>query len=179
MRSALVVALALVPSIAAAGPVSFGAGIGVSENQATVAQGSNETLGLFGRLGLASRLSLQLELARTQSNNARTDDTSGSALAVLDLAQGTWVPLLLAGAGLDRAGDTQMQTEAHHFEAGIGLELRSQGGFFVGADARIGELDIDKQPEVVALFCPRSGCGFPSLHAGEYRSVRATLGVRF
>ena len=179
MRRALASVLVLVPSLAAAGPVSFGAGAGYSESQAAPAQAATQSLGLFGRLGLSPRLSLQLELARTQNANARLDDTSGSALAVLDLAQGTWVPLLLAGAGLDRAGDTQLPIEAHHFEAGVGLELRSQGGLFVGADARIGELDIDKQPAVVALFCPVSGCAFPTLHAGEYRSVRATLGVRF
>jgi hypothetical protein len=181
MRRSLTLSLflAFCPVLASAGPVSFGAGIGLSKSTGAPDAAATEDLGLLGRISLGWRLSLQAELHRAQVDNPTFEQTSGSILAVVDLAHGTWVPLLLAGAGLDRGSVVGESIDAHHFEAGLGMELRSKGGMFVGADARLGEIDVDQQPALLPQICFVGGCPMNYVHAGEYRSVRATVGVRF
>ena len=184
MRRLLAVALAALPTAASAGPLSIGIGAGLSESQTQGSAGANanDTYSLFGRLALAPRLALQLELQRADTSQKDVSARSGSALFVLDLGMGQVVPVLLAGGGIDRAGPDRATTEAHHLEAGLGVEIRTQSGLVLGIDGRIGELDIDSQPPpIVALFCGPNGCpsNSPALQAGDYRSIRVTAGVRF
>src|SRR5206468_3184670 len=109
------------------------------------------------------------------------DIRTGTALLVIDLGAGPHlVPTLAAGMGLDRASDHYGgATTGHHFEGGLGLEYRADGGFVVGVEGRLGGRSIDSD---TTLYPVRSGIDLyaPSyLRAGEYRSIRATLGVRF
>lgn len=177
-------ALACLPSLATAGPLTVGAGLGLSQGQSSANGGASDTTyGLFGRIALASRVAAQLELQRTDVGRDTIDDRSYSGLLLIDLGAGPLVPMLLGGGGIDRAtvGSETTQAEAHHFEAGLGLEYRSPAGIVLGIDARAGELDIDSQPPILtAYLCLPSGCPTPStLHSGDYESVRITAGVRF
>ena len=180
---AVAAALACLPSLASAGPVTIGAGLGLSQGQSTATGGASDTTyGLFGRIALGSRVAAQVELQRTDVGRDTVDDRSYSGLLLIDLGAGPLVPMLLGGGGLDRAtvGGGPSETEAHHVEGGLGLEYRSPGGVVIGVDARAGELDIDSQPVFNAYFCPVSGCpSMSTLHAGDYESVRITAGVRF
>ena len=182
MRRLLAAALACLPSLATAGPLTVGAGLGLSQGQSSANGGASDTTyGMFGRLALSSRVAAQLELGRTDVGRDTIDDRTYSGLLVIDLGTGPLVPTLLGGGGLDRATlGGGSETDAHHLEGGLGLEYRSPGGVVIGVDARAGELDIDSQPVFEAFFCPASGCPSPStLHAGDYESVRVTAGVRF
>ena len=184
MRRLLAFALAALPTAASAGPVSIGVGAGLTEarTQSQAGAGANDTYSLYGRLALAPRLGVQLELQRADTAQQNVSARSGSALFVLDLGMGNVVPVLLAGGGIDRAGPDTATTEGHHLEAGLGLEIRTQSGLVLGIDGRIGQLDIDSQPPpIVALFCGPNGCpsSAPTLQAGDYRSIRVTAGMRF
>ncbi len=177
MRSLLLAALLALPGLAHAGPIPAGAGLGITQDEAMSSLSPDHSASVWGRIGLTPRLAAQLELSRIDMSDRMTtaDEKTANALAVIDLAaSGHLVPILLAGAGIDRASTTVGDTAAHHFEAGLGLEYRADGGLVIGADARIGERTIDSQPDVlVDLYWN------PPLSAGQYRSVRATLGVRF
>jgi hypothetical protein len=180
MRSTLIASLALLPAVTNAGPLMIGAGFGASESDSASASSrpnSRETLGLFGRLALSPHWAAQVELQRTDVD-AQTDIRAGSALLVLDGGSGSLVPVVLAGVGLDHSTAGGATTEAHHVEVGIGLELRTQSGLVLGADARMGDMTIDTYPYMLD-FCPRLNCDLGPLHGGEYHSARATVGVRF
>jgi hypothetical protein len=168
---------ALVPVASANG--AFGASLGAEKDEGVEEAPSGEagrTLGVWGRLelGLGGRLSGQLELQGTTSAEAYLTTTlrSATALIVLDLLE--WhhlVPTLLIGGGLGRVsfyGGTEQRRTAH-FEAGLGLEYRTSGGFCFGADVRLGDRSIDDDPRI-------SGAG---IVAGSYRSMRLMAGVRF
>jgi len=184
---AAVLVLAL-PSAAVAGPITAGVSLGLAQSKADAELGtdSQQTVGLFGRLGFSSRISGQLEVSRYQTDDG-TNATirTGTALLVVDLKdRGPWMPVLVAGIGLDHAVDPSglsSTTRGHHIEGGLGLEYRSAGGFTLGADVRLGGRSIDDQ--VVAqddILCFVAPCFGPSpLKEGEYRSARVTLGVRF
>ncbi|HVK85119.1 MAG TPA: outer membrane beta-barrel protein [Kofleriaceae bacterium] len=191
MRRALALAVFAfaLPSVAAARPFTAGVDLGLSHSEANDTAGTepSTTLGVFARLGLTSRLAGQIELQRI-----RTDDTYGTggdiktatALLVVELGRsGRLVPTLMAGIGLDRATGYYME-KAHHLEGGFGLEYRADGGFTLGADVRMGGRTLDEEtfyayPEdartdgYATLYAPSP------LQAGEYRSARITLGVRF
>jgi hypothetical protein len=141
---------------------------------------------LFGRLGLSSRISGQLELSKIDSGSQGTFH-NGTALLTVDLGAGQLMPMILAGGGIDRGSDFAGATAAHHIEGGLGLEYRASSGFTIGADARIGGRWIDSEPARIlpavakAPFCPVDGCVWTSggIQAGEYRAVGLYAGIRF
>lgn len=189
MRS-LALAILLVPLTASAGPhgLTVGVSAGWTRDQAAADAGTDatSTMGLWGRLRLSPRLAGQVELVRHRTDNgcatctvgATTEIRSASALLVVDLADsGRWMPVLVAGFGVDR-DDGSVPTKGHHTEGGVGVEYRSEGGFTIGGDVRMGGRSIDSQPTKLltggATFLAPGG-----MQAGEYRSARLTLGLRF
>jgi opacity protein-like surface antigen len=174
-------ALFALPSTTLANPVTAGVSLGLAHSAADADVGvdSSRTLGLFGRIGLSSRLSGQLEVSRhSTEDGSNLDIRTGTALLVVDLKSGgRWMPMLMAGAGLDRAEGEFSSTSGHHFEGGFGLEYRSDGGLTLGADVRLGGRSIDDDDVVIqddVVFIAPS-----QMREGEYRSARITLGVRF
>ncbi|MGE5181148.1 MAG: hypothetical protein ACM31C_03755 [Acidobacteriota bacterium] len=177
MRSLLAALLLALPGLAHAGPITAGASLGLTQEEAMSAQSPDHSQSVFGRLALTPRLAAQLEVARIDVSDRmqNADVKTVDALAVLDLgASGHLVPILLAGAGLDRASATYGDVAAHHLEAGLGLEYRADGGLVIGADARIGDRTIDSDTTLVPDLWWN-----PLLQGGQYRSARVTLGVRF
>jgi hypothetical protein len=190
MRRALVLVLLALPSLAAARPITAGVDLGLSHSEynSNTDTDASSTLGVFARVGLTSRLAAQLEVQRVRMDDtygASADLKTGTALLVVELgATGRLVPTLKVGVGLDRASDDYGYgaTTGHHIEGGFGLEYRLDGGLTLGADVRMGGRSIDDEqqyayedavPGTIALYAPSA------LQAGEYRSARLTLGVRF
>ena len=183
MRS-LVLALVALPCLADAGPLTAGAGLGITQDEAASQLQPDHSESLFARLALTPRLGAQVELSKIDASDRGLPDLAvrtANVLAVLDLgSRGHLVPMLLAGAGYDRAteGTGTGEIDAHHLEVGLGLEYRADGGLVVGADARLGDRTVDSNSFLVPLAC----CTLwsqPTLSDGQYRSVRVTVGVRF
>jgi outer membrane protein with beta-barrel domain len=183
MRLAAAAIVVLAGSAAHAQDWTVGASLGVAQSKADASSDSNNVVGLYGRLGLSSRVAVQLELQKFQ-----TDDTdsgvsmrSGTAAILVDLAAGGsdrhFFPTLLAGVGIDHAADDFSASTGHHIEGGIGLELRTEGGFVAGVDLRIGSRSIESpQAKPIAgtiAFAPSH------LSDGEYRAAHVTVGIRF
>jgi hypothetical protein len=175
--------LAASPTLAAARPITLAAGLGLTQSKVDASQDPNSTLAVFGRVGLGRRVSAGLELQRINTDDTSVDLRTVTANLVVDLgANKHVVPMILVGAGLDYASyNYGGSTDAHHFEGGLGLEYRADGGLVIGGDLRIGGRSIDSDEEVYPLA---GGTGIayyaPStLHDGEYRSARAYVGVRF
>jgi len=188
MRIALagIPALLLLTHPAAARPITAGVSLGLAQSKLDENADPNHTLGLFGRLGLTSRLSGQLEFSRYETDgNATADLRTGTALLVVDLADHShFVPVLLGGFGFDREHTGcpictfEGTNSGHHIEGGFGLEYRADGGLTLGADARLGDRTID--PQAVPLGGANVIAFVPQrLSGGEYRSLRLTLGIRF
>lgn len=187
-----IVALAILTSsasVAAESQVTIGASAGLFQNKEDAAAGldSTETLGLWGRLAFSKRVSGQLEITRHKSEEGCATCTFGtatdirvfSAMLVVDLADsGRWVPTLMAGMGLDR-DDGSIPMEGHHIEGGFGLEYRAEGGVTIGADARLGGRSIDDDEVRIQTDGAIAILGPTTMRAGEYRTIRLTLGVRF
>jgi len=176
--------VALLSSAAAANPITAGVNLGTTQSKADGASGagSSDTMGLFGRLGFNKRVAGQLELTRIKTDpGSAVDIRTGTALLVIDLtAGGHLVPTLSAGLGFDTASPQYgSSTSGHHFEGGVGLEYRADGGLVIGVDLRMGGRSIDTQDKAqpltgtIALYTPST------LQEGEYRSARLFLGVRF
>lgn len=191
MRRALAIALVTLalPTIAAARPFTAGVDLGLSHSEANDTSGlePSTTLGVFARLGLTSRLAGQVELQRIRTDDAYGtggDIKTATALLVVELgSRGRLVPTLMAGIGLDRANGYYPQ-KAHHIEGGFGLEYRAEGGFTLGADVRMGGRTMDEDTyypyrEITATDGYTAIYAPSPLQAGEYRSGRITLGVRF
>ncbi len=190
MRGFIIAGVLACPALAAANPITIGASIGLTQDQVDADAGNDatQTLGLWGRLGFSSRVAGQLELSRFESKTGcdtctvgtYTDIRTGTALLVVDLAEGShWMPMLVAGLGLDR-DDGSIPTRGHHIEGGLGLEYRGDGGITLGVDARLGSRTLDGDVVLqgsgsdVIAFVPPS-----KLQEGDYQSLRLTLGVRF
>jgi hypothetical protein len=178
MRLAL--AFLLVPSIAVAdSPWSAGVNLGLTQSEKASQDDPNTMLALYGRYRFSHRIAAQLEVGtiRGDDNGALREMTG---LVIVDLMNGSrFVPVILAGAGFDwLTTDYGSSTNAHHIEAGLGLEYRVDNGFVVGADVRLGDRSIDSDNTAVPLagtlyFAPLD------LRDGQYRSARITLGVHF
>jgi hypothetical protein len=200
MRTAIASLLVAVPislfsrSAAAEPRVTIGASAGLWQNEEDAHAGvdSSQTLGLWGRLGLTKRLSGQLELAEHKSGGGDCGDfctfspttiRSMTALLVVDLKDsGKWMPILMAGVGLDRdESELAFPSEATHIEGGLGIEYRAEGGLTFGADVRLGGRSVENGDVILDTggrtpILPAPGVG---LREGEYRAARLTLGVRF
>jgi hypothetical protein len=177
------------PTLADARPIVAGATLGLAQSKVDASDDASRTLGLFGRLGLTPRLSAQLELQqyRTEDDSYKTLRTWTAALVVDLTAHPRWVPVLLAGAGLDHESyvDGGDAGHGHHFEGGFGIEYRHPGGLTLGADARLGGRSMESDDVIFegdGKAVPPTGPVFlvPSrLAEGEYRSLRLTLAIRF
>ncbi len=181
MRSAcIVLAVLAVPALADARPITAGASIGRIQSKANADGDASDTYQLFGRIGLSSRLALQLELQKIEDPSL--DVRSGSALLVIELANHPhWAPILVAGVGLDHASADWYEASGHHIEGGPGIEYRADGGFVIGADLRLGGRSVTEEVQAypvydtggIALYAPYG------LVAGEYRSARIYAAIRF
>jgi len=173
-----------VPSLASANPIEIGAGIGKtqSSSDAESNQGTLDALNLYGRISLFGPIGLQAEIGKVDTGSQSTVRTA-SLLGVIELTQGRFVPVLLAGAGVDQSDDTFGTLKYAHAEVGLGLAFRISDGLTIGVDAREGTRKAIDNPDyaqplangggVIDLYAPRS------ISEGEYRTVRATVGVRF
>ena len=181
MRSLWVLAVLLLWSAARANPVTVGAGLGLTQSEANSNTDADHALALFGRLGLSKTLAVQVDVSKISGADATTDTRSVTGSFVVDLARGgRAVPVLVGGAGFDR--ETMSGTgviDAHHFEAGLGLEYRSPDGFVLGADFRIGDRTVDSNSTLVPLACCTLWSYPQTLVDGQYRTARVTLGVQF
>ncbi|HEY5934671.1 MAG TPA: outer membrane beta-barrel protein [Kofleriaceae bacterium] len=172
------------PALAA--PVTAGVALGVANSATNADQEGDEdtSLGLFGRLDFTARLAGQLELQKMTidddyTGNAIGDIRSVTALLVVELyARSRFHFILMAGAGIDHASTDYDETNAHHFEGGLGVEYRAEGGFVIGADFRIGGRSVDDEEEVYYDDIPALIYA-PGIDEGEYRAARIFAGVRF
>ena len=181
-------ALCLAPSVAAAGPLTAGVNLGLSQTKLDGEQGidPSRTVGLFGRFAFSHRISGQLEVSRIAAGDEYSSVSIRSATAslVVDLgSKGRLVPTLVAGIGYDwTSSEYGYSTEAHHIEGGLGLEYRADGGLTLGVDVRLGGRSLLEQEAVAYPQDVRGGVAYilPSqLQEGEYRSAQLKLGVRF
>lgn len=176
------------PSVAAAGPLTAGVNLGLSQSELDGEQGidPSRTVGLFGRLAFNKRLAGQVEVARIAAGDEYTaiNIRSATMSLVVDLgSRGRLVPTLVAGIGMDWASDEYgYSTEAHHIEGGLGLEYRAEGGLTLGVDVRLGGRTLHENEDIAYPTDVRGGVAYilPSqLQEGEYRSAQLKLGVRF
>ncbi|HUJ57283.1 MAG TPA: hypothetical protein VLX92_02275 [Kofleriaceae bacterium] len=174
-------ALAAGATAAQAGPLTIGASLGVFQSDANTGSESTGTETVFARLGITRGLAAALEVQRIDAIGG--DLRAATGLVVLDLGGTHLVPILLAGGGFDWLTDSYGgETDAHHLEAGLGLEYRSRGGFVIGIDYRVGQLAVDApmtEPIRPILNCCTLGVPEPSLSNGTYQSARVSAGVRF
>jgi len=184
--AALSAALWLAPATAAAGPLTAGVNLGLSQSELDGQAGidPSRTIGLFGRLAFNKRLAGQLEVARLETEDDSTSIRTATASLVVDLgSKGRLVPTLVAGIGMDWADTTYgSSNEAHHIEGGLGLEYRAEGGLTLGIDVRLGGRTLHQQEDIAYPTDVRGGVAYivPSqLQEGEYRTAQLKLGVRF
>ena len=174
LASAFVV-LAIWSAVSFASPITVGAGLGITQDQVNTGQDPNSALSVFGRLGLTSHLSAELDITKVNlAEGVSARRISG--FAVFDLGSNPhWVPHIFAGLGIDHT-DAGSQTDGHHFEGGLGLEYRTTGGFTIGARFHLGGRSTDAQPKVDVCCTPSSPY---TLQASEYRTLDAYAGIRF
>jgi hypothetical protein len=169
----------VVPALADARPLTFGVGLGRTQSAVDGDGQADDTLQLFGRIGLTARLGAQLEVQRIE-DDSNLDNRTATALLVVELGgNGKLVPLLVAGFGVDHvSSDWGYEASGSHKEGGIGLEYRADGGLTIGADLRLGGRSIEQSGEVYPLDV-RALIAPGGLVSGEYRSGRVYAGVRF
>ena len=189
MRIAVALVIAALPSLAAAGtPITAGVSAGVLHDEADADGEGNRTLGLFGRVGFAKRFSGQLEVMKLDTDDATYTATNiriftaSLRLDLVDPAKSRFVPTISFGMGIDRASTDYDTTEGNHYEGGIGVEYRAEGGFTIGLDLRLGGRSVEQKYYDVAtgggdtrpLIYDGGG-----LREGEYRALRASAGIAF
>jgi len=180
----------VVPAVANARPITAGASLGRIQSKANADGDASDTYQLFGRVGLTSRLSVQLELQKIEDPSL--DVRSGTALLVVELGNqgGHFVPLLVAGYGFDRAAApdpcaacfdaSYYEANGTHTEGGFGLEYRGDGGLTIGADVRLGGRSVEENYDVQPLGQGQIALWGPApLAEGEYRSARLYAAIRF
>jgi hypothetical protein len=178
----LTVATAGAARTARADHLTVGAALGETETTSDANSGNSAsgTFGLFGRLKVAPRISIQLDINKADSPASSSGVTirQATALAVVDLTGGRLVPILLGGVGLDWSSTPDGDALYHHIELGAGLEYRFFAGLSIGIDGRIGTRSLDaggsSEVEYAPQYVPNGG-----LAEGQYRSVRLTAAFGF
>lgn len=190
MRTAIALAVAVLalPSLAAARPITVGAGVGRIQSKVDANGDASDTVQLFGRLGLTQRLAAQLEIQKVDAGSENANLRTFTGVLVVDLGHsGHLYPTIAAGFGIDRASDPYGYYEMHgtHIEGGFGLEYRADGGLVLGAEFRLGGRTIDNQDDVQPLY-NNTASGAPialyapsTLESGEYRCGRVFAAIRF
>jgi len=170
-------------SVALARPVTIGISAGTVQSENDYDDEAEGLLQAWGRVGLSGRLSAQLNLEKESMSNSDVRVRSGTAALVVELGpiggpKGRVFPLVFGGVGIDRADDGYGGgQDGNHIEGGLGVELRLDGGFVIGVDARIGDRSADNQEDVIL----DGGTGVaayyvPVMPTGEYRSLRLGVG---
>lgn len=174
------VTLVLLPTLASARPFTAGVGVGRLQAENDWDEQADDTLQLFGRVGLTARVSGQLELQKIDSSQNDVTTRTATALLVVEMGQhGRLVPTMFGGLGLDHAEDPYGGTqEGNHIEGGLGLEYRADGGLVISADVRLGGRSVDNDDDVILEGDTRAPYA-PLLIEGKYRSIRLGVGVRF
>jgi hypothetical protein len=175
----IVLVCVALPSLAHARPITAGASVGRIQSKANADGDASDTWQIFGRIGLTTRLSAQLEIQKIEDPSL--DIRGGTALLVVELGSSPhFVPLLVAGFGLDHAQTTWYEAKGTHTEGGLGLEYRADGGFVVGADVRLGGRSVNETYQAVPVYDGTIALYSPgTLTEGEYRSARLYAAVRF
>jgi hypothetical protein len=179
----LAFALLLVPSLAAARPITIGASVGQTQSKEQADADPNTIMTVFGRVGIGRHVEAGLELQNISAGDNSTVIRTVGGLLLVDLASHSHLmPMLIAGLGIDHAATSYgSETDAHHYEGGIALEYRTDGGLVFGGDLRIGGRSIDSNSDVA--YPVKAGVAYreptSELTEGEYRSARAYVGVRF
>jgi hypothetical protein len=181
---AIAFALLALSSTAQAEPSLVGGNLGV-ERGSSGNSDTSTSIGVWARKALQRGVWVQLELSRIDmSGNATpsimppagsSDVLAGSGLLVVDLERrSSIVPILLAGAGLDRATNIVRDVSYAHAELGAGLELRA-GSFMLGVDARVGVRNrvAETHRDILTYLETR----VPS--EGVYKTARLVGGLRF
>jgi hypothetical protein len=172
--------LAMSTSVSFASPITVGASVGMTQDEVNTGQDPNSSLSVFGRFGLTSRLSAELDITKVGDDSTGTSARTVTGFAVFELgANPHWVPQIFAGAGIDREALSYGESDGHHFEGGLGLEYRANGGFVVGARLHLGGRSIDSQPLVEPLACCVDYYSNAKLNASEFRTLDAYAGIRF
>jgi hypothetical protein len=175
----IAVLLVAMTSVANARPVTFGVGAGVIDAEQDWDDQSDDTLQVFGRIGLTARVSGQLELQKIAASQNESVTRTGTALLVVELGRsGRLVPTMFAGLGIDHGENPYGGAESgSHIEGGFGLEYRLDGGLVLMGDVRLGGRSVD-QSDTVILDSPMAIYA-PILIEGEYRSARIGVALRF
>ncbi|MEO8844693.1 MAG: outer membrane beta-barrel protein [Kofleriaceae bacterium] len=176
----LAMSSAVSSGVSDASPITVGAGGGITQDQVSSGQDPNSSLSLFGRFGLTSRVSAELDITKVGNDSTGTSARTVTGFAVFDLGSNPhWVPQIFAGAGIDREDLSYGESDGHHFEGGLGLEFRATGGFVVGARFHLGGRSIDSQPLVETVACCNDLYSNAKLNASEFRTLDAYAGIRF
>jgi hypothetical protein len=140
------IALAGLESPAGADRWTIGASIARSEGEG----GADlfESRGVFARMRLAQRLSVEAELSGLRVDGDVTPrggysaerGLRGTANLRYDLSAGTFVPYLVYGGGIDNWKGDWIEWGYARQEGGVGVDLAVSGGLRLGADIRWGRL---------------------------------------
>ncbi len=189
MRRVLLAVVVTLPAVASATPNALAVGIGFNSDVDSTTNDAGYVLDAVARAGVSDRVGVQIDLDRSSSTNA--DITAATVSATFDLVDhGSWVPMLIAGAGLDWTSGAQ---SGEHVEAGGALEYRAPGGFLIGLDVRLGmrRVDGDNEPlpepgfgggmtdGTAPAFIPADPDPINSLPSGGYGVVRLYAGAHF
>ncbi len=164
-------------AVATASPFSAGVSIGRAQSaDDSDNTDPNTTWGLWGRMRVAGLFSTQLELYKY-------DNVDGAAMgslhgvAIVDLRRhGHLIPIALAGVGYEW---TNGQQSGFDVAAGVGLEYRTDGGFIVGLDARLGTRSVSSPDEPLGCNECLYAAAPTDFRNGEYRAVRLAVGMHF
>jgi hypothetical protein len=181
LTAAILTFVAAAAAPARADHITVGAAIGTAQTtaDADAGNGGSGTLGLYGRMRVAPRVSLQLDINEMDpAVSGAAAIRQATALAIVDLTGGRLVPILLGGVGLDWTSEQDGDALFHHFELGAGLEYRFLGGFALGIDGRIGTRSLDTGTQLSAEYAPQY---IPpgGLAEGQYRTLRLTAAFGF
>jgi hypothetical protein len=177
------------PVVASATPNAIAVGLGFNSEVDSSTNDSGYVLDARARAGVSDHVGIQIDVDHSSSTNA--DITAATVSATLDLVDhGSWVPMLLGGAGLDWTSGSQ---SGEHVEVGGALEFRASGHFLIGLDLRLGMRHVDASNEEPVAE-PGFGGGMTdgpafipadptsntnSLPSGGYGIARLYAGVHF
>jgi hypothetical protein len=176
-------------AVASATPNVLAVGLGYNSEVDSSSDDGGYVLDARARAGISDHVGVQVDLDRSSSTNA--DITAATVSATFDLVDhGSWVPMVLAGAGLDWTSGSQ---SGEHFEMGGAIEFRAAGGFLLGLDIRLGLRHVDASNAepvegfgggmtdgTAPAFLPVDpGSNTNSLPSGGYGIARLYAGLHF
>ncbi|MEM9491673.1 MAG: hypothetical protein AAGC55_21180 [Myxococcota bacterium] len=109
-----------------------------------------EDFGVFGRLRLTERWSIEAEIAHTEIADTREDRRVGGTLIFDTRPRSRWSLQLLGGSGITAVdlGDGEWEAQQSYGELGVGLTYRVTPRFHLAGDLRFGGREaVDSSPE--------------------------------